>query len=209
MKAKEVLRILKVDRTTLSTYIKQGKIRYIKLHNGRYDYNDEDVYKLIGKKLKVKNRKNVIYCRVSTYNQKIDLDNQENQLRNYCSSNGIKVDIVFKDIGSGLDIEKRKQFSKLLDMVLKYEVDTIFITYKDRFTRISFNLLKEIFSNFGTKIEPIFEDKLDDEKMLEKEIFKELISIIHSFSMRVYSSRKKNRLKTVQKELEMENKYES
>jgi len=209
MKAKEVLRILRVDRTTLSTYVKTGKIRVVKLHNGRYDYNEEDVYKLAGKKLKVNKRKVVLYCRVSTYNQKKDLENQEKYLREYCASKGITVHEVYKDTGSGLDIEKRVKFKKLLDQVLRYEISEIYITYKDRFSRIGYNLLKEIFATFGTKIVPIFEDKDDDEKIFEKEIFKELISIIHAFSMRVYSKRKKQRLTTVKKELELENSYEN
>ena len=208
MRAKEALRILRIDRTTLSNYIKTGKIRYTKLHNGRYEYCDEDVYKLAGKKLKVKDRKVVLYCRVSTYNQKNDLENQEKYLREFCAARGITVHEVYKDIGSGLDIEKRSKFKKLLESVLRYEVSEIYITYKDRFSRVGFNLLREIFASFGTKIIPIFEDKDDDEKMFEKEIFKELISIIHSFSMRVYSARKKQRLKTVEKELEVENAYQ-
>ena len=48
MKSKEVLKILKVSRVTLSKYVKAGKIKVKKLPNGYYSYDEEDVYKLKG-----------------------------------------------------------------------------------------------------------------------------------------------------------------
>ena len=48
MKAKEVLKTLRVTRNTLHTYVKQGKIRVVKYPNGRYEYNQEDVWKIAG-----------------------------------------------------------------------------------------------------------------------------------------------------------------
>ncbi len=45
MKAKEVLKLLKISRPTLTKYVKEGKIRVTVMSNGFYDYNEEDVYK--------------------------------------------------------------------------------------------------------------------------------------------------------------------
>lgn len=39
---------------------------------------------------------------------------------------------------------------------------------------------------------------------LEKEIFKEIIDLIHCFSMKVYSSRRKEKLRLVKKDLSLE-----
>ncbi|MGC8565913.1 MAG: IS607 family transposase, partial [Thermoplasmata archaeon] len=61
MKANEVLNLLCISRKTLHVYIANGKIRFTVMPNGHYDYNDEDVYKLLNRDVK---RKTVIYTRV-------------------------------------------------------------------------------------------------------------------------------------------------
>ena len=206
MRAKEALKILRVARSTLAKYVKEGKIRVRVLGNGRYDYCDEDVWKLAGRSRE--GRLNVIYARVSTSKQKGDLERQVKLLENYCMQNGIKIDKVFKDVGSGVDFEKRKEFMKLFELVRDYRVNTVFVTYKDRLSRIGFNFLEKVFEGYGTKIVVINESKLDDEKLAEKEIFKELISIIHSFAMRLYSNRrKKMKLKYCEEELKLADKH--
>ena len=49
MKSKEVLKILQVTRPTLCKYVKAGLVKVDSVINGRYIYNDESVYHLIGK----------------------------------------------------------------------------------------------------------------------------------------------------------------
>ena len=66
MKSKDVLKLLKVSRVTLMTYVKNGTIKATKLSNGLYNYDDASIFKF----LKIDNRFNVIYSRVSTYKQK-------------------------------------------------------------------------------------------------------------------------------------------
>jgi predicted site-specific integrase-resolvase len=73
MKAKEVLKILRIHRVTLSNYVKHKKIKVKNLPNGTYDYDDNDVYALLGQTNK---RGSVIYARVSTAKQKKDLEKQ-------------------------------------------------------------------------------------------------------------------------------------
>ncbi|KOC31246.1 resolvase, partial (plasmid) [Clostridium botulinum] len=69
MKSKEVLELLQITRPTLTKYVKEGIIKTITLPNGRYDYNQEDVFKLFNKGVE---RKTYIYARVSTPKQKKD-----------------------------------------------------------------------------------------------------------------------------------------
>jgi putative resolvase len=66
MKAKEVLKILKICRQTLTNYVKSGKIKVTRISNGYYDYNESSVYAFL----------NIIPDRVSTNKQKVDLSNQ-------------------------------------------------------------------------------------------------------------------------------------
>ena len=111
MKAKEVLSILRITRPTLTKYVKNGTIKVQVLPNGRYDYDEKSVYDFLNKNV---DRKTVLYCRVSTQKQKQDLKNQEDLLKQFCFSNGIKINNVYKDIASGIDFEKRKDFFIML-----------------------------------------------------------------------------------------------
>jgi predicted site-specific integrase-resolvase len=156
------------------------------------------VYKLIGI---VGERENVIYCRVSTQKQKQDLANQETLLNSFCAANGIIVKDRFIDIGSGMDYD-RKEFKRLLDKVMEHKVKTIYITYKDRFGLISFDLLNKLFNHFGCKIIAISES--DNKQTIEQEIFSEIIALLHCFSMKMYSSRRKKKLDLMKQDLQNE-----
>ena len=79
-------------------------------------------------------KKIVIYTRVSTSNQKDDLKNQVEFLRQYANAKGIIVNEVIEDYGSGLNYN-RKQWNKLIDECMTNEIGTIIITHKDRFIR--------------------------------------------------------------------------
>jgi len=199
MKSKEVLKLLKVSRQTLCSYVKNGKIKVSKLPSGLYDYDKDSVFKLSNVDYE---RINAIYCRVSTNKQKNDLENQVDSIRNYCNNNGIRVDDIYKDIGSGINFD-RKEFQRLLDDVVNYKIDRVFVTYKDRLSRISFKMFESLFSKFHCEIMVL--NEIDDEKLIEKEIFKEIIDLIHCFSMKVYSNRRKEKLKLIARDLRLEN----
>ena len=184
MKAKEVLSTLRISRGTLTNYVKEGLIKTTPLPHNRYDYDKESVYSIInnGK------RKTVIYARVSTLKQKNDLNNQIEYLKQYCFSKGISIDGVYKDIASGINFEKRKDFFKLLDCVIENKVNKVIITYKDRLSRVGFELFNSLFQKFGCEIEIISE--VGSEKLDSKEIFEEIVSLLHCYSMKLYSKRK-------------------
>lgn len=201
MKAKEVIKLLKISRPTLCKYLKTGLIKGTILPNGTYDYEKESVYKVFNKGIK---RANVIYARVSTVKQKQDLENQVNLAEQFSIKNGLKISDVYKDIGSGINFD-RKEFKRLLDNVVEHKIDKIIITYKDRLTRIGFDLFKELFEKFNCEI--IVINDIDNVQIIEKEIFNEIISLIHCFSMKVYSNRRKDKLKLIEQELKHEEEY--
>ena len=199
MKGKDVLKLLKVTRPTLCRYVKEGKIRAIKINRTKLDYNEEDVFKLAG----VENRaKGVIYARVSTNKQKSSLQNQIDTLLQYANSNGVQVDKIYKDVASGLNFD-RGEFQSLLSDVIQYKVKTVFITNKDRFSRISFNMWKELFSYFSCEI-VVLNDIKEINDSEEKEIFEDIISMLHCFAMRMYSNPRKNKLKLLEENLQVE-----
>ena len=182
MKSKEVLKLLKVSRVTLNTYVKNGKIKVTKLNNGYYDYDDDSVFKL----LKNDKRYNVLYARVSTYKQNIDLDNQMNKLIEYCQLNNITYEKSYKEISSGINLD-RKEISNLIDNVFHYKIKSIYITNEDRLTGLSFKTLSNMFYRFGTTIITINDEDTDT----DNEVFEEFISLVHIFSTKMYPHRRK------------------
>lgn len=197
MKSAKVLKILHITRQTLVQYVKRKEIRVILLPNGTYDYNDDDVYRKAGL---ASERMNVVYARVSTAKQKADLENQVEVLVNFCNKNGVKVNKTYKDVASGMNFD-RKQFKVLLNEILDFKVGKLYITYKDRLSRISFDMFKRLFSEFGCEVIVINDT---DEKTDETDIFEEIISLLHCFSMRMYSRRRKRKLELIKEDLKNE-----
>lgn len=183
MKAKEVLKLLKISRVTLYKYVKSGKIRVTQMPNSLYLYNREDVYRLAN----IKDEKlNVIYARVSTHKQKQDLKNQIENTIAFLNAKGIKVDKVYEDIKSGMTLD-RKGFMELLDDVMQKRISVVYIAYKDRLARLSYDLVEKLFNDNGARIEII---NSCENKALEQELFEDIMQTIHSFSMKMYSKRR-------------------
>ena len=159
-----------------------------KINDYHYIYNDDDVYSLAGI---CPNRKAVIYGRVSTSKQKIDLENQIETIRQYANANGYIIDNVYKDIASGLSFD-RGEFQQLVKDIIDHKIKIVFISNKDRLSRISFNMWRELFEYYNCKLIIINEDQQQTENE-EKEIFEDIISLIHYFAMKMYSKRRKNK----------------
>lgn len=190
MKAKQVLQLLNISQPTLGHYCKRGLIHYDLTPTGKRIYHDKDVYSILNNSQK---RKNYIYARVSTTSQKLDLANQLESLNSFCMNSGIQVDGVFQDIASGISFENRKQFFELLDDVLEYKVEKVVITYKDRLSRAGFDLFYHLFRKFGTEI--VVASQLGSEKLDSEEIFEEIVSLLHCYSMKMYSRGKVAKIK--------------
>ena len=199
MKAKDVLKILNISRITLMKYLKLGYISAIKLPNGQYDYNDDTVYAFIGQKKEKKNKKIISYSRVSTQNQKSQLKEQTQRIYNSCVSKGIKLDEQIEDIKSGMSSD-RKAFNYVCQEIIKGNVELLVIENKDRLLRFGYEIFEDFFKYFGTKI-LVLNDTLEN-KTYEQELTEDLISIIHYFTMKSYSHRRK--LNKLRKELENE-----
>ncbi len=180
MKSKEVLKILKISRVTLWKYVKSGKIRVKQEPNGYYIYNDSDVYSLAGIE---DGRLNVVYARVSTQKQKQDLHNQIENCISFINAKGISVDSIYSDIKSGMSLD-RKGFMELLNAVMAFKIKAVYISYKDRLARLSYELVEKLFSDYGTKIVIINQC---ESISLEQELFEDIMQTIHSFSMKMYS----------------------
>lgn len=194
MKYKEAQKLLRVNRATICKYVKLGKIKTIKGANGRLDYDADSIYKFIG----VKTRDNVIYARVSTKKQEKSLNTQLATLREYANKNGYKIDGEYKDIASGMHFD-RGEFQALVYRVIKGEISRVFIMHKDRLSRISFDMWKELFLHFNCEI-IVLNAEEDD----QKGIFEDIISMLHCFAMKMYSNRRKRKLNLIADDIENE-----
>ena len=195
MTAKEVLRVLQITRPTLTKYVKEGKLKVIVKGNGRYDYDADSVYKMLNKDIE---RKTYLYARVSTAKQKKDLENQVQLLKNFCFQNGYLINGVYQDVASGISFEKRKEFFDMLDEILAGRVNRVIITYKDRLSRVGFELFMYLFKKYGCEILVISE--IGSEKLDREEILEEIVSLLHCYSMKLYSNRKVKKIKEILEE---------
>ena len=199
MRSKEVLKILKITRPTLTHYVKSGKLKVIRLPNGMYDYDEDSVLKCANITTE---RSSVIYARVSTQKQKKDLQNQIETLMNYAISNDYKITKTYKDIASGLSYD-RGEFLSLLNDVIEYKIKNVFITNKDRLTRVSFDMWKTLFKQFNCELKVINETNNESDNS-DKEIFNDIISLLHCLAMKMYSSRRKKKITLIKEDLENE-----
>lgn len=192
MKSSDVLRTLQITRQTLTKYVKTGKIKVTVMGNGRYDYDDDSVYKMLNRDIE---RRTYIYARVSTNKQKADLENQIQLLKNYCFQNGYNINGIYSDIASGISFSDRDNFFTMLDDILAGKVCKVIITYKDRLSRVGFELFQHLFNRFGCKIIVISE--VGSEKLDSEEIFEEIVSLLHCYSMKLCSKRRCDKIKSV------------
>jgi predicted site-specific integrase-resolvase len=183
----------------LHRYVESGLIITAILSNKKYDYNGEDVYKLLNKDIK---RKTVIYARVSTPKQKKDLENQIVMLKTWCVNSGIQICAVYQDVASGISFDKRKEFFEMLDEIIDHRIEKVIIAYKDRLSRVGFELFSHLFKKYGTVIVVISD--VGNKKLDPEEIFEEIVSLLHSYSMKLYSQRHENRKKIEIESLDQE-----
>ena len=200
MKAKEVLKLLSITRNTLTNYVQKGLIKVTTTPTGRYIYDDDSVFAFIGLKRKRTNKLIISYSRVSTQGQKQQLKEQTNRIYNSCISLGITLDKQIEDIKSGMSYD-RKGFQELCQLVIEGKVQMIVIENKDRLIRFGFDIFEQFFKYFGTTIK-VLNDTIEN-KSYEQELTEDLISIIHYFTMKSYSHRRK--LNKLRREIEQEN----
>ena len=140
----------------------------------------------------------VIYARVSTTKQRKDLENQIDMFKQFYFPNGYEVSKVCSDIASWISFEKRKDFFKMLDDIISGKVERVVITYKDRLSRGGYELFYYLFKKYNCEI--ILMSEVVSIKLDSEEIFEEIISLLHCYSMKLYNKRKGQKIKEILQE---------
>jgi putative resolvase len=133
---------------------------------------------------KTSDRLTVAYARVSSHDQKEDLQRQVHMLEIYCSAKGWTFSVT-KDLGSGMNYNKRG-LKQLLEQIMNGQISRLVLTHKDRLLRFGAEL---VFSLCAVKNVEVVIINQGDEPSFEEELAKDVLEIITVFSARLYGSR--------------------
>lgn len=189
---------------TLKDYAKQHGIKYRAAWNRYKQGKIPSAFKDgFGKILLKENEsdtsmKVVCYARVSSSQNKSNLDKQADRLISFSNAKGWKVDSVIKEIGSGLNDKRRKLLKVLNDETVTH----IVVEHKDRLTRFGFNYLEQWM--VYRKVFIIVINQVDTDK---EDLMQDFVSLVTSFVARLYGLRRTRRkTEKLIKALENENK---
>ena len=188
MTMKEAKELLGVSTKTIQNWDKAGIISVVRTPGGRRRIPLSEIERIRGDSSSQK-KKLAIYARVSSNEQKQkgDLERQINFVKENLDEEFLLVDTL-SDVGSGLN-DKRKGLHKLLKLAKENEITDIAIRSKDRLTRFGYGYLEEYFNSYGVTIHVL--DQEEEVKTAQEELADDLISIITSFSGKLYGLRSK------------------
>lgn len=141
-----------------------------------------------------KEQRVAVYCRVSSSENKGNLEKQKERVLNYCSAKGYQVEKVVCEVGSGLNDNRKKLQSILNDA----SITRIVVEHSDRFSRFGMNYISELMKLQGRTIEVINKQGNEPDDLMQ-----DFVSIITSFTARLYGQRRtKRKTEKLIKELE-------
>jgi predicted site-specific integrase-resolvase len=180
MKLSDYAEQLGISYQTAWRHFKAGKIPYPtrKLPSGTVivDYNPDASLQMKGNA--------AIYARVSSAENKDNLERQAERLVNYATARGYKVQHIVKETGSGLN-DNRKKLERLLT---KDDYEVLIVEHRDRLARFGTNYMDVLLKRCGITLDIVnsVEDKRDD-------LMTDLVVIITSFAARLYGQRRGKR----------------
>ena len=193
----EAAAALGVSITTLRRWEASGKLAAEHTAGGHRRY---DLAKLKPELFRAEadaQRRTVAYARVSSHDQKDDLERQKQVLELYCARQGWTFEVI-ADLGSGMNYQK-KGLKKLLEAIIDGQIGRLVITHKDRLLRFGAELVFAICE--AKKVEVIIlnqgsqsdaspaQQGNDADPTFEEDLAKDVLEIITVFSARLYGSR--------------------
>lgn len=138
-------------------------------------------------------RATLAYARVSSNDQRADLDRQKQILELYCVRQGWTIDLI-ADLGSGMNYHK-KGLKHLLEMILRGQAERLVLTHRDRLLRFGAELVFALCDAKG--VEVIVLNRGED-TTFEEDLATDVLEIITVFSARLYGSRSHKNKKLLQ-----------
>ncbi|CAB3774513.1 IS607 family transposase [Paraburkholderia humisilvae] len=185
VKIGEAAQMLGVAESTLRKWAETGELLSARKTAGGTRYYAMSDLPGIGNE----NAPAVCYPRVSSHDQKEDLERQHAMLESYCAAKGWRCEVI-KDLGSGMNYHRRGP-GGLPEMILRKQMKRLVITHKDRLLRFGSELVFAMGAAQNIEIVIVYKG---EQPSFEEELTKDVLEIITVFSARLCGSRsKKNR----------------
>lgn len=176
-KISEYAKIKKVQYRTVWNWVKAGKVKSERTETGGVLVIDDIQEELVQTHV-------CVYCRVSSSENKSNLDSQADRLVAYANARGYQVGRVVKEVGSGLNDTRPKLQAILRDP----SINLIIVEHKDRLTRFGFAYLQTLLEMQNRKIEVVNQTENPREDLMA-----DFTAIITSFCARLYGLRRTKR----------------
>ena len=125
----------------------------------------------------------VVYARVSSADQKQDLDRQVGRVVEWATQQGLRPDEVVKEIGSGLNGNRRRLRRLLAD----HTVGTMVVEHRERLSRFGFEYVEAALAGRGARL------MVMDEAELEDDLVRDVTEVMTSLCARLYGRRSARR----------------
>lgn len=189
----EAARVLGVSITTLRRWDASGKLVPEQTAGGHRRYDLAKLRPELFRDADEGNRATIAYARVSSHDQKEDLERQKKVLELYCTRQGWTYEVV-SDLGSGMNYRK-KGLKRLLDAIIDDRVGRLVITHKDRLLRFGAELVFAICEAKGVEVVILNQG---EDTSFEEDLAKDVLEIITVFSARLYGSRSRKNRKLIE-----------
>ena len=190
---------LGVSISTLRRWESEGKLVPQRTKGNQRRYSAEQIMGLVRKVTPKPDRITLAYARVSSADQKKDLERQKTVLEMYCAAQGWNFELI-SDLGSGMNYRKKGLQSLLQKLLngkierLVIKIERLVITHKDRLLRFGAELIFSVCEMKG--VEVVIVNK-GEEASFEEDLAKDVLEIITVFSARLYGSRSKKNQKLI------------
>ena len=194
----QAAKLLGVHVQTLRNWERTGKLKPDSISpGGTRRYNQDKILQITGKELpeiEKDERITIAYARVSSHDQKADLQRQAQVLELYCAEHGYKYELI-TDLGSGMNYYK-KGLTTLIHEILENNVRRLILTHKDRLLRFGAELIFSICEAKG--VEVVILNKGEEKASFEEDLAKDVLEIITVFSARLYGSRSRKNKRIIE-----------
>ena len=180
--------LLGISVVTLRRWNKLGKLNSFRTFGNHRRFNLNDILDIVNPS---KNKLHVAYARVSSHDQKKDLETQIKRLNLFIDKNEHKM--LISDLGSGLNY-KKNGLKKLINLITSSQINTLYLTHKDRLLRFGSELIFSLCHTFGTKV--IIVDAVIS-STFEQELAQDVIELMTVFSAKLYGKRSHQNRKVI------------
>jgi putative resolvase len=189
---REAAKLLGVSAPTLRRWEAQGRLVPVRTSGGQRRYDVGQLRPALRPDPTCE-RATIAYARVSSQDQKADLERQKQVLELFCSAKGWRYELV-SDLGSGMNYRK-KGLKRLLDDIVEGRVGRLVITHKDRLLRFGAEL---VFALCEAKSVEVVILNQGENTTFEEDLARDVLEIITVFSARLYGSRSRKNQRVIE-----------